>query len=192
VSDDEKKVVTLQELRMRRASRKYEEAGLNTFAQAERVRFESGDKPSDVVQKLIDMYWRVQLASGVSPEGEDYVVTPIEQVIQNLYNLKEIYHYAEAYAAMGQEAPTSIDLADFQASVKHPIQEGDFTPPPRAFPKLIVVPNCGKCPMEYEGHCAHPKVDYAEHSERLRDCDDYYDKPHPRCPLKSNPVFLRT
>jgi hypothetical protein len=180
------RIITMQELRMRRASKKYEEAGLDTFLQSEQVRIEPGELPADVIQKMIDMYWRVQLASGVPPDGEDYVVTPIQQVIDNLHNIKEMFLLAQHFAELGV-VPHSGDQT-LSVSVKSPL-ESHFTPPPRAFPKMHVVENCSKCPMEFEGYCAHPQ---AEQGERLRDCDEYYNEPHPRCPLKSSPVLLRT
>lgn len=190
MTDDDKRVVTLQEARARREQKKYAAAGLDTMLDVTSVRFEAGEKPSDLIQKMIDLYTRIQVASGIQDGSDEYVVTPIAQVLHNLWNIKELFNYAEHFAMSGMDAPTSRDIGELKVSVERPLDRAPYQPPPRHLPFLHVVEGCASCPMEYDGGCNHPKAPTGR--ERLSDCDDWVSTPHPRCPLRGHPVFMRT
>lgn len=187
MTDERDKVVTLDEVRARRAAKRFGDAGINTRIEATNVTIELGDKPSDMIQKVIDMYTRVQVACDAS-EG-DYVLTPIEHVLGNLYNVKELFQAAEHHVLQGM-VHTVSEGRELKVQVENnPLKP--YSSPPRPVPKLHVVQDCSKCPMEHEGYCTHPRTQLGR-NERLSDCDEYYDgEPHPRCPLRTHPVYLR-
>lgn len=185
---DDHKVVTMQEARARRDQKKYEAAGNRTQLVMQRFRFEVGERPSDLIQKLIDIYTRMQVASAA--EAGEFVTTPVQMLLDNLHAVQTMYQYAEHFAMAGVAAPTSQDIGVLHATVHHPLAA--FEPPQRPVPKLHVVESCSVCPMEYDGYCGHPGApNNGDPGGRINDCEEHNQAPHPRCPLKTKPIYMR-